>query len=73
MRKPVSVKSAVPFVGMSKDFRGYVGECRRREWSLELPGGSLNLHGLMWQLVRACMCRDSHEQSNVIGRVLIPA
>ena len=50
-----------------------VRKYRRREWSLELPGGSLNLHGLMWQLVRACMCRDSHEQSNVIGRVLIPA
>ena len=26
----------------------------------------------MWQLVRACMCRDSREQSNVIADVLIP-
>ena len=72
IRKPVSVKSAAPFMGMSKYFRWYVGECRRREWSADLPGGSLNLHGLLLQLVRACMCRDSHEQSNVIGCVLIP-
>ena len=66
---------------MSNDFRWYVGECRRREWSSDLPGGSLNLHGLhvaagarvhVSRLARAeqchCWCIDSHVRGSRFGR-----